>query len=195
MGDQGRHIKVVGAAGSTVKLGELATVQAFLASLVTRLGMRGLGELAFDVPLEVAKLTATPFEDEGGVTGVVVLSTSHCSIHTWPLRNHFVCDVYSCRDFAGSLIIEELEAAFGGLGQVRVSDLSASLLAPGVTPAQEVGTVFDPHNLWRWMNDREAFQAELAEANDTTLTDDERRARKDARLAAREAKERARAKP
>ena len=39
------------------------------------------------------------FGDEGGVTGICVLSTSHCSIHTWPLRPFFVMDVYSCRDF------------------------------------------------------------------------------------------------
>ena len=45
------------------------------------------------------KMNVEPFEDEGGVTGIGVLSTSHCAVHTWPLRSFFVMDVYSCRDF------------------------------------------------------------------------------------------------
>lgn len=38
-------------------------------------------------------------QDEGGLTGTVVLSTSHISIHTWPLRSRFSMDVFSCKEF------------------------------------------------------------------------------------------------
>lgn len=123
---EGRHIKVVGK-GNPLKLGNVAIVQNFLERLVRELGMRPLGPVhLYDVPLEVAKLGSEVFEDEGGVTGVVVLSTSHCSIHTWPLREHFVLDVYSCRDFDPGLVTEALRKTFE-LHHVRVSDLSDSL--------------------------------------------------------------------
>jgi S-adenosylmethionine decarboxylase len=34
--------------------------------------------------------------DGGGVTGAVVLSESHLSIHTWPERRYVTIDVYVC---------------------------------------------------------------------------------------------------
>lgn len=39
------------------------------------------------------------FLDEGGISGTCVVSTSHMSLHAWPLRKVFSCDVYSCKDF------------------------------------------------------------------------------------------------
>src|SRR5215831_16466709 len=95
----GRHVKVLGR-GSAALLGNPSQVESMLRDLIDVLGMRILGEPhMYEVETEIAKLGKEPFEDEGGVTGVCVLSTSHCSIHTWPLRPFFVMDVYSCRDF------------------------------------------------------------------------------------------------
>jgi S-adenosylmethionine decarboxylase proenzyme len=31
-----------------------------------------------------------------GVTGVLILSTSHCSIHTWPENGYAAIDLYTC---------------------------------------------------------------------------------------------------
>jgi S-adenosylmethionine decarboxylase proenzyme len=31
-----------------------------------------------------------------GITGFLLLSTSHISFHTWPEYNHVACDVFSC---------------------------------------------------------------------------------------------------
>jgi spermidine synthase len=33
-----------------------------------------------------------------GITGFLLLSTSHISIHTWPEFNYVACDVFSCSD-------------------------------------------------------------------------------------------------
>lgn len=49
------------------------------------------------VEFDPAKLETD--EDEGGLTGTVVLSTSHINIHTWPLRDRFSMDVFSCREY------------------------------------------------------------------------------------------------
>lgn len=39
--------------------------------------------------------------DEGGITGYCLITTSHLSIHTWPLRKRFCLDVFSCKPFDG----------------------------------------------------------------------------------------------
>jgi S-adenosylmethionine decarboxylase len=52
------------------------------------------------------------FEDEGGISGTCVISTSHMSLHAWPLRKAFSADVFSCKDFdhlkALGILSEEL---------------------------------------------------------------------------------------
>lgn len=186
----GKHIKVVGK-GDVAKMGNVGNVKAFLSSLVTALGMRSLKEVALDVPIELDKLKATPFEDEGGITGVAVLSTSHCSIHTWPARNHYVMDVYSCRDFRSELVVTELVKFFGE-GAMHVSDLTASLRTPeelldsGTAPGTSVA--LDPTNLARWMGDRSDYAEELADMSDAALAPEARKRRRDARTEKRAAK-------
>lgn len=125
----GSHIKVVGYADEK-RLGSVANIRAFLVDLVGRLGMRPLGEpVMHDVELDLSKLNVEPFEDEGGITGVVVLSTSHCSIHTWPARKLYVLDVYSCRDFGALKVIDAIDS-YLGQGAKRVTDVSDSLVPP-----------------------------------------------------------------
>jgi len=98
-----------------------------LRQLVDLLGMRLLGAPhLYEVETEIAKLGVEPFEDEGGVTGVCVLSTSHCTIHTWPLRPFFVMDVYSCRDFESSDVETHLAQKLGAY-DLQLTDLSFSL--------------------------------------------------------------------
>jgi S-adenosylmethionine/arginine decarboxylase-like enzyme len=123
---EGRHVKVLGR-GVASLLGSARTVEAMLRELVELLGMRLLGAPhLYEVQTEIAKLGVEPFEDEGGVTGICVLSTSHCSIHTWPLRPYFVMDVYSCRDFDPALVEQHLAKSLGAY-DVQVTDLSFAL--------------------------------------------------------------------
>lgn len=107
---EGRHVKVLGR-GSPGALGDPVVVREFVRELVQRLEMRMLGEpQVHDVEQDIRKLGSEPFEDEGGVTAVAVLSTSHVAIHTWPLRSEvalepmFVLDVYSCRSFGDEVV-------------------------------------------------------------------------------------------
>jgi S-adenosylmethionine decarboxylase len=126
MTTHGRHIKVLGR-GSASRLGDAKAVEKMLVDLIEILGMRLLGEPhMYEVETEIAKLGVEPFEDEGGVTGVCVLSTSHCSIHTWPLRPFFVMDVYSCRDFDPVAVETFLAERLGGY-DLQVTDVSAAL--------------------------------------------------------------------
>src|SRR5579871_6873801 len=122
----GRHVKVLGR-GAPGLLGDAGVVESTLRELISLLGMRMLGEPhLYEVETEIAKLGVEPFEDEGGVTGVCVLSTSHCAIHTWPLRPYFVLDVFSCRDF-DPLAVEQHLAKRLGAYDVQLTDLSFAL--------------------------------------------------------------------
>ncbi len=122
----GRHVKIIGK-GSPELLRSVTGIKTLLETLVERLGMRLLDVAhMYEVEEEIQKLGVEPFEDEGGVTGVAVLSTSHCAVHTWPLRAHFVMDVYSCRDFdidEARLVVEESLGAYA----LRVTDLTHAL--------------------------------------------------------------------
>lgn len=122
----GRHIKVLGR-GAASRMGDAKTVESMLVDLIDVLGMRMLDKAhMYEVETEIAKLGVEPFEDEGGVTGICVLSTSHCSIHTWPLRPFFVMDVYSCRDFNPADIERFLVTRLGAY-DLQVTDVSESL--------------------------------------------------------------------
>lgn len=61
--------------------------------------------------LERVKRTGK-FEDEGGLSSIQVLSTSHLSLHSWPLQQFFSADCFSCKEFnaplAKSILIETL---------------------------------------------------------------------------------------
>jgi S-adenosylmethionine decarboxylase len=108
-------------------MGDAKNVEGMLREMIDLLGMRMLGEPhLYEVETEIAKLGVEPFEDEGGVTGVCVLSTSHCTIHTWPLRPFFVMDVYSCRDFEPAVVEQHLAKRLGAY-DLQLTDLSFSL--------------------------------------------------------------------
>ena len=126
-GKHGRHIKVLGR-GKPALLGSAKVVTEALEELVELLGMRLLGQPhMYEVETEIAKLGVEPFEDEGGVTGVCVLSTSHCTVHTWPLRPFFVMDVYSCRDFDVRDVEKHLQTKLGAY-DLQFTDVSDALI-------------------------------------------------------------------
>ena len=52
------------------------------------------------------------FGGEYGVTGVVGLSESHCSIHTWPEEGYASLDVYMCGDCSPRDSIARMQAYF-----------------------------------------------------------------------------------
>lgn len=122
----GKHVKALGR-GASVLLGDPDVVRAFLRDLVDSVGMRLLGlPQIYEVEVDLRKRGQEPFEDEGGVTGVAVLSTSHASIHTWPASHFFSADLYSCRMFDEQRFTEQLVKKFGAF-RVRMTDVSHAL--------------------------------------------------------------------
>ncbi|MBI2591582.1 MAG: adenosylmethionine decarboxylase [Candidatus Brennerbacteria bacterium] len=47
-----------------------------------------------------------------GITGYCVISESHISIHTWPEKNYFSFDIFSCRTFDEKIIEKILNESF-----------------------------------------------------------------------------------
>lgn len=52
------------------------------------------------------------FSPNGGISGVVVLSESHISIHTWPERGYAALDIFMCGDCDPYKAIPILRRAF-----------------------------------------------------------------------------------
>jgi len=81
-----------------MRLNDVEFLRETLTVLAGRLGMEILdGPRLHKVELDPRKLETE--DDEGGVRGVALLTTSHASIHTWPLRARFSLDIFSCRKF------------------------------------------------------------------------------------------------
>jgi S-adenosylmethionine/arginine decarboxylase-like enzyme len=81
------------------KLNDPVFLDSFFRDLIPVLKMEILEEPRFKVvPFIPGNLESD--SDEGGVTGTCLITTSHVSIHTWPLRRKFSMDVFSCKEFS-----------------------------------------------------------------------------------------------
>jgi S-adenosylmethionine/arginine decarboxylase-like enzyme len=95
-----KKISVLGLGASPLVLSSETITADFIKKAVPLIGMTLLDDPhTYSVDVEIEKLGREPFEDEGGVSGVGVLSTSHLALHGWPARGEFHLDVYSCRSF------------------------------------------------------------------------------------------------
>ncbi len=104
-------------------LADPGVVAHFLRNLTESIGMTALGHHIYDVPIAVKRLGQDPLADEGGVTGITVLSTSHAAIHTWPEESGARIDVDSCRAFDPEVLVELLRGYFNAY-EIQLFDVS-----------------------------------------------------------------------
>ncbi len=91
-------------------------IRSFLLGLIPRLDMKLLdGPRITEVDLDPSQISSE--SDEGGITGYALITTSHLSIHTWPLRQRFCLDVFSCRRFDPEVVVEYARELFGMVSQ------------------------------------------------------------------------------
>jgi spermidine synthase len=88
-------------------LNDPVALSAALNELVTLVGMQILRP-ADVLHVELDPDLAEGGDDCGGVTGTVILTTSHGSIHTWPLRGQVSFDLFSCKDFDSKAVFDYL---------------------------------------------------------------------------------------
>ena len=94
------------------RLGDVAFLERNFLDLVSLLDMEVLVPPVFKVvPLNPEQMKDDT-ADEGGVTGTCIITTSHLSIHTWPLRHRFSLDAFSCKNFSKERAIGFLSDRF-----------------------------------------------------------------------------------
>lgn len=86
--------------------------------VVKALGMKPLDDvMVYEVPVDpaiLARAQATGnFEDEGGISTLQVISTSHIALHAWPLQSYFALDAFSCKDYDAELALGIVREALG----------------------------------------------------------------------------------
>lgn len=85
-------------------------------------------EITFDGSLEGGVGAGDPVaercEDEGneGVTGFVVITTSHASVHIWD-TGLVQIDVFSCRHFWNQDVLDYIYGQFGDLTSIEVKSI------------------------------------------------------------------------
>lgn len=93
-------------------------IESMFAKVIAALEMKALDKpQVYEVPVDPEVLRRVEltgnFEDEGGITAVVVISTSHLAVHCWPLQKFFSLDVFSCKTFDAMRAKEVIHEAFG----------------------------------------------------------------------------------
>lgn len=128
---EGRHVKVQLFGVEFDRLKDVDLVRRFLTDLVLAAGMRPLGQThVYDIKEQLVAQGEEPDSNEPeGVTGIVVLSTSHVAVHTWPHRAYLILDLYSCRDFSSRPVLKTIRRHFGFVSH-KFWDLSQSLELP-----------------------------------------------------------------
>lgn len=85
------------------KLHDIELIFRFLDTLPERIGMEKIGP---------PQMTCFDAEENKGITGIVMIVTSHISIHTYSNRNCFFMDVFSCKPFDTKVLKEYIEKFF-----------------------------------------------------------------------------------
>lgn len=102
----GPHLMIDGHHASPERLEDLELLRDVLSELPARLGMSTI------LPPHVERYQGTGDQD-GGLTGVVLIAESHIAIHTFPQRGFLGVDVFSCKEFdvqaALNYLIEHFE--------------------------------------------------------------------------------------
>ena len=93
-------------------------IERLFVKLTAALEMKALDKpKTYEVPVDpavLARVKATgKFEDEGGITSFQVISTSHMSLHAWPLQSFFSLDAFSCKEFDSSIALTIIREELG----------------------------------------------------------------------------------
>jgi len=72
--------------------------------------------------------------EDWGVSGYVMIAESHIALHTFPERRLVWADIFSCKDFDATAVLEDLKRRFG-LEQMDVTTLERNLEPLAATSA------------------------------------------------------------
>ena len=101
----GNHLIIEGFECSREKLNDEVLVKKTLEEFVEKIGLNKLSD-----PVVVRANAAGT--DPGGITGMVLVSQSHISIHTYPKRKWLAFDLFSCKEFDIGMVKNHLRGVF-----------------------------------------------------------------------------------
>lgn len=105
----GNHYKIVFMAPSAQLRSEELLFK-FLRNAVKAIGCQIVaGPLIATIEETHPPESVDAWKDDGGISGVVVLSTSHVAAHFWTQERYGVIDAYSCKFFDSAVLVAELE--------------------------------------------------------------------------------------
>ncbi len=134
----GRHLVVELYACDATRLDDVAAVEAALLEATRAVGATVVGHAFHRYAPQ-------------GVTGVVLISESHLSVHTWPESGYAAVDVFTCGGLDPRPAVAVLGRAFAA-GEARVQEV-----VRGLAPEVEAGAKLLPDDvvlssrLERWM--------------------------------------------
>ena len=115
------HVIIDGYGGDPDQLDDENVVSAILDRYPAEMGMTKIA------PPTVVRYKGSKPED-WGVSGYVMIAESHISMHTFPERRLIWADIFSCKEFDATPVLEDLKFRFR-LREMRVSILERGLEA------------------------------------------------------------------
>jgi len=106
------HLLIDGFGGDVEKMNGTDFIYKFLDEYPSKIGMNKIHGP------HVVNYTGGD-ENDWGVSGFVMIAESHISIHTFPARSYVNIDVFSCKDFDDSEVLENIRQIFS-LGHTKV---------------------------------------------------------------------------
>ncbi len=104
--DYGKHLLLEVITKDGKDLASVAKMKKFFDLIISRVGFNIVFEPMF------YKFKPRIKGELAGITGMCVVSESHISIHTWPEKNYFSFDIFSCSDFDVNKVVGIIEEVF-----------------------------------------------------------------------------------
>lgn len=118
--DYGKHLLLEVITKDGKDLASVAKMKKFFDLIISRVG--------FNIVLKPMfyKFKPRVKNELSGITGMCVVSESHISIHTWPEREYFAFDIFSCSDFDVNKVIDIISELFD------VKELNSQIIERGL---------------------------------------------------------------
>ena len=102
----GTHLVLDGYGCDRQRLEDISLIYNFLSEYPAQIQMTKI------MPPYVFRYDAEEPED-WGISGFVLIAESHISIHTFPEKNYFSLDIFSCKEFDSEEAISYVNSLFG----------------------------------------------------------------------------------
>ncbi len=104
--DYGKHLLLEVVTKDGKDLASVAKMKKFFDLIINRVGFNIVFKPMF------YKFKPRIKGELAGITGMCIVSESHISIHTWPEKNYFSFDIFSCSDFDVNKVVDIVEEVF-----------------------------------------------------------------------------------